>query len=278
MSSIRLRSRTSDGLRALKPYLDEINDAVERPDYVASDPVQFMHAFTDKKDIEIAGFLAATMAWGRRDIVNQKVEELLSRIDFDPYRFVRSYDGSEFSRFRGFRHRTFKPIDMHGLMLALGEVYRQHEDFEAFWRLCRNEARDRSRPLFSVFRERFFGLNSDLAVRTRKHVSDPENGSPAKRLCMFLRWACRRPSPVDPGIWSLFKPSELWIPLDVHVSRQSRIFGLLTRKSNDWKAVQELTETMRRLNPEDPSRYDYALFGLGALDYELPRRFILNKI
>lgn len=278
MSSNRLRSRTSDGLRALKPYLDEINDAVEQQEYIVSDPVQFMHAFSDKRDIEIAGFLAATMAWGRRDIVNQKVEELLKRIDFEPYQFVSSYDGSEFSRFHGFRHRTFKPIDMHGLILALGEVYRRYEDFEAFWRVCRDEARVTSRPVFSIFHERFFGLNSDLAVRTRKHVSDPEKGSPAKRLCMFLRWACRNTSPVDPGIWSLFKPSELWIPLDVHVSRQSRILGLLTRKSNDWKAVQELTKILRKLDPEDPSRYDYALFGLGALDYELPRRFILNRI
>lgn len=278
MSSSHLRSRTPHGLRALKPYLDEINDAVEQPEYIASDPVQFMHAFTDKRDIEIAGFLAATMAWGRRDIVNKKVEELLKRIDFEPYGFVRTYDGSEFSRFRGFRHRTFKPIDIHGLLLALSEVYRRYEDFEAFWRFCLEEAERDFRPVFSVFREQFFGLSSDLARRTQKHVSDPEKGSPAKRLCMFLRWACRHQSPVDPGIWTLFKPSELLIPLDVHVSRQSRIFGLLTRKSNDWKAVRELTETLKIMNPDDPSRYDYALFGIGALGYDLPGRFILNRV
>jgi uncharacterized protein (TIGR02757 family) len=273
-----LRRRSNSALLELKPLLDQINDKVEQSDYIPKDPVQFMHAFDNKRDQEIAGFLAATMAWGRRDIVVSKVNDLLERMQYTPFDFVMSYRQAEYPVFRGFKHRTFKPIDMHGLILTLQEVYRRYPDFEAFWKECYLAGKSDNRPFLGVFNERFFRLSSDLAPRTRKHVSNPENGSPCKRLYMFLRWTIRKNSPVDPGIWSFMPPSELQIPLDVHVARQGRKYGLITRRSNDWKTVNELTETLSLLNPDDPARYDYALFGIGALDYSLPLRYHLNKV
>lgn len=273
-----LRKRSKSALFELKPLLDHINDRVEQPDYIPEDPVQFMHAFDEKRDQEIAGFLAATMAWGRRDIVVSKVGNLLERLRYSPFEFVMSYSQAEYPVFRGFKHRTFKPIDMHGLILTLQEIYRRYPDFEAFWQECYQTGNAEKRPFLGVFHERFFMMSPDLAPRTRKHVSNPENGSPCKRLYMFLRWTIRKNSPVDPGIWSFMPPSELQIPLDVHVARQGRKFGLITRRSNDWKTVNELTETLSILNPNDPARYDYALFGIGALDYSLPMKFHLNKV
>ena len=274
----RLRKRSGKSLKELKPYLDEINDRVEKPDYIEDDPVRFMHMFSEKRDMEIAGFLAATMAWGRRDIVVAKVDDLLKRMDYSPYGFVNGYSQSEFRYFNHFRHRTLKPIDVHGLLLALKQIYSEFNDFEAFWKMCYQSGKKQNRPFLAVFHEEFFRRSSDLAGRTVKHVSNPEKGSPCKRLYMYLRWTIRANSTVDTGLWSFMKPSELLIPFDVHVARQARRYGLLSRRTNDWKSVNELTRTLAILNPDDPARYDYALFGIGALGYRIPGKFILNRV
>lgn len=278
MNSKLLRQRTPQGLLELKPYLDEINDWVETTDYITDDPVQFIHAFDKKRDQEIAGFLAATMAWGRRDIVIAKVEDLLRRMEYDPFRFVMKYSQNEFGRLRTFKHRTFKPIDMHGIFLGLKNIYARFDDFESFWKSCYQQAKIERRPLMALFHHNFFDGCDDLAKRTRKHVSNPEKGSTCKRLYMFLRWMIRKDSPVDVGTWNFIDSSELLIPYDVHVARQAKKYGLVSRKSNDWKTVNQLTETLKLLNPNDPARYDYALFGIGALDYSLPKKFILNRV
>lgn len=273
-----LRKRSPKTLLDLKPYLDEINDQVERSDYIDRDPVQFLHAFSDKKDMEIAGFFAATMAWGRRDIVVAKVDDLLRRMDYRPYQFTAHYGPKEFPRFATFRHRTFKPVDIHTMLLALQRIYAAHGDLEQFMAVCYDTGKKQERPFLAVFHEEFFRQCHEFPQRTRKHVSNPEKGSTCKRLYMFLRWCIRRQSPVDPGIWSFMNPSELLIPFDVHVARQARRYGLLGRLSNNWRAVNELTGTLRLLNPDDPARYDFALFGIGALGYTLPARFSLNKV
>src|SRR6056297_1093086 len=273
-----LRKRSLHTLMDLKPYLDEINAEVERSEYIPHDPVQFLHAFENKKDIEIAGFFAATMAWGRRDIVISKGGELLSRFNYQPYEFVMDYKQSDFIILKGFKHRTFKPIDIHGLISGLQTIYTQFDDFESFWSHCYDLALKQNRHFLAIFRELFFELSFDSAVRTRKHISDPEKGSTCKRLYMYLRWMIRKNSPVDPGLWNFMPPAELQVPFDVHVARQSRRYGLITRKSNDLKTVNELTNTLKLMNPDDPAVYDFALFGLGALDYTLPKRFILNKV
>jgi uncharacterized protein (TIGR02757 family) len=277
-TSTRLRKRSLKTLYELKPYLDKINCEVEETGYIENDPVRFMHAFSGKKDMEIAGFLAATMAWGRRDIVIAKVDELLERMDYSPHEFISEYTLSQFSRFKSFRHRTLKPIDIHGLIMGLQQIYSEYDDFEAFWKMCYESGLEQNRPFLAIFHEEFFRRSSDLEVRTHKHISNPEKGSTCKRLSMFLRWTIRKNSPVDTGIWSFLNPSDLLVPFDVHVARQARRYGLLSRRTNDWKSVNELTATLAILNPEDPTRYDYALFGIGALGYKLPKKFLLNRV
>ncbi|MEX0995214.1 MAG: TIGR02757 family protein, partial [Balneolaceae bacterium] len=257
---------------------DELNERIETPEYIHSDPVQFMHVFESKKDREIAGFLSALLAWGRRDIVCRKIEELLRRMDFQPARFVESYTPSMADAFRGFKHRTFKATDIHGFISAFQQLYLAHEDFESFWKECLKESNRQNREMLALFHHRFLQLSPEISSRTHKHISNPEKNSSCKRITMFLRWTLRKGSQVDPGIWNFLQPSDLMIPLDVHVARQARRFGLLTRRYNDWMAVRELTRQLRILNPEDPSRYDFALFGLGALNYSLPDRFKLNPV
>lgn len=261
----------------LKPFLDELVNKIEQPDYINDDPVQFMHAFENKNDKELAGFFAATMAWGRRDIVNAKVEDLLRRMNYRPAEFIKNYSESNAPSFEGFKHRTFKPIDLHWLTKTLQTILLKFKTFENFWAYCLEKATRERRELIAVFHEQFFTFHPQIPQRTKKHVSNPEKNSSAKRLYMYLRWCIRKNSPVDPGIMTFMSPSELKIPLDVHVARQARKLGLLSRKQNDWKAVQELTKRMKILLPEDPARYDYALFGIGVLDSAIPDELIVNN-
>lgn len=235
-----------------------------------------MHAFDEKEDQAIAGFFAAIMAWGRRDIVLAKVQDLLQRMNHRPSRFVRNFSDDKAPVFDGFKHRTFKPVDMFWLTKSLQQILADHGSFEQFWIYCYQKAQHSNRELITVFHHEFLGMYDDIPRRTRKHVSNPEKGSAAKRLYMYLRWVIRKDSPVDLGIMNFMEPSELIIPLDVHSARQARVLGLLTRTYNDWKAAQELTRNMRLLDPKDPAKYDYALFGIGVKREKIPVEFVLN--
>lgn len=249
-------------LLELKPELDTLVARIEQPDFIDNDPIQFMYAFEDKNDKELAGFFAAIMAWGRRDIVINKVDDLLSRMDYKPAEFVLNFSESDASKLDGFKHRTFKPIDIYWLIKTLQSILREYQTFEGFWKMCYQKADFQNRELIAVFHEEFFAIHPETAKRTRKHISNSEKNSSCKRLYMYLRW-CIRSGPVDLEIMNFMPPSELMLPLDVHVARQARALEILNRKQNDWKAVQELTEKMKILDPKDPAKYDFALFGLG---------------
>ena len=250
-------------LWALKPVLDQEADLMETTEYIKDDPVQFMYGYHHKKDQEIAGFMAALMAWGRRDIVIAKTGELLRRMELPPSEFLEQFENTKAKPFQGFVHRTFNESDIVAIVRVLKRIYDSYGELEAFWAHCYDQAEQRPDELMIHFRREFLRFGPDLPSRTLRHISNPEIGSATKRLWMFLRWCIRQNSAADPGIWSFMPPSELRMPLDVHVARQSRELGLLKRKSNDREAVEQLTAVLRLLNPEDPVRYDYALLGIG---------------
>lgn len=271
-----LQKRSPNEIKKLKPFLDKWVEKIEQPDYIDDDPILFMHAFNQKEDQLLAGFFAATMAWGRRDIVIRKVRDFLDRMDNRPTDFIANFSDRDAKRFEGFKHRTFKPIDMKWLVKILQSILINYGSFEDFWAYCYKNASQNERPLMSVFHEQFFAQHPEAPQRTRKHVSNADKKSSCKRLYLFLRWALRDDSPVDLGLMNFMPQSELMIPLDVHVARQARALGLLSRTYNDWWAVQELTEALRLLDPQDPAKYDYALFGLGVNQDEISERFIKN--
>lgn len=270
-----LQRCSPETLQAMKPWLDRWAERTETPEYIEEDPVLFMHAFERKQDRLLAGFFAALMAWGRRDVVIDKVHDLLERMDYRPAEFIAGFTPSDRDRLEGFRHRTFKPVDIYWLVVILRSVLEQYGDFEEFWAHCRRKSEREGAPLMGIFHESFFALRPDAARRTRKHISDARKNSSCKRLCLYLRW-CVRSGPVDTGLMDFLSPSELMIPLDVHVARQARALGLLTRRYNDWKAVRELTGALRKLDPHDPARYDYALFGLGISGEAIPPELLAN--
>jgi len=225
----------------------------------------------------VIGFYAALLAWGRRDVMLRKLEELCERMDHAPHRFVRTFDEkTDRAALDGFVHRTFQPIDAVWLTKNLSAALDRYGSMEGLFaaHLPEETSEDES-PVGDMLQgvsTTLLTMHDDTPQRLRKHLARPEAGSACKRLNMYLRWMVR-PGPVDFGHWTCLDPADLMLPVDVHVGRQARELGLLTRKTNDWKAVRRLTAVCRHFCPSDPARYDFAFFGIGVQDDSLDTRF-----
>ena len=245
-------------------YLERLVHHFERPSFIDRDPISIPHGFDDPRDREVIGLYAALLAWGRRETVLAKMNELCERMRFRPYAFIRSFDGErDADRLHGFRHRTFQPEDLFWFTHNLGILLRRYETMEELFARHLPVVAPHVGPAIQGFSEAVLSAHPDTPPRLRKHLARPETGSACKRLNMYLRWMVR-PGPVDMKLWRRIAPKQLMLPLDVHSGREARRLGMLTRKSNDWKACIELTENCRRLCVQDPARYDFAFFGIGA--------------
>ncbi|MFB6273211.1 MAG: TIGR02757 family protein [Salinibacter sp.] len=262
-------------LDALRAYLDTLVDRYERSVFIDDDPVSVPHAFDDPRDQEVIGLYAALLAWGRRDVLLRKLEELCERMDHAPDRFVRSFDPErDAGALDDFVHRTFQPTDAIWLTTNLSAALDRFGTVEGLFEAHRPDDPDGS-PVATMLQgvsTTLLTIHDDTPQRLRKHLARPEAGSACKRLNMYLRWMVRS-GPVDLNLWSVLEPSELMLPVDVHVGRQARSLGLLRRKTNDWTAVRRLTAITREFCPEDPARYDFAFFGIGVQDESLDARF-----
>jgi uncharacterized protein (TIGR02757 family) len=246
----------------LKQFLEEKVLFYNKTSFIANDPISIPHLFSKKEDIEIAGFLAATLAWGQRVTIINKSCELMKRLDNSPYDYVLNASENEIGKLTSFVHRTFQGDDCLYFISALQQIYRQNGGLEAVF--TEGYLKDHSiKESISQFRKTFFSYSH--LRRTLKHIPDPEKGSAAKRLNMFLRWMVRKDqSNVDFGLWDAFYSADLMCPLDLHSGKIARRIGLLQRKSDDWLAVEELTANLRKFDPTDPVKYDFALFGTGV--------------
>ncbi len=247
----------------LKDFLDEKAAFYDRISFIETDPIQIPHLFTKKEDIEIAGFLTATIAWGNRKSIINNATRLMELMDHSPYEFITDYNETASGRFSGFVHRTFNETDVHYFMTSLQNIYANHGGLEAIF--LRYAKEDTMQPAIHEFKKLFFELPH--ASRTEKHVSDPMKNSAAKRINMFLRWMVRNNNTgVDFGLWKSLSPAQLSCPLDVHSGKVARELKLLKRNQNDGKALKELDDSLRKLDPLDPVKYDFALFGLSAFE------------
>ncbi len=249
----------------LKEYLDEKVDAFNRPSFIQDDPISIPHRFTKKEDIEIAAFLAATIAWGQRKVILKNAIALLERMDHSPHEFILNFSRHDYSLFRNYVHRTFNEVDCLYFLKALRKIYSEKGSIEnLFSDHFNKKIHTDYKEAINGWRNFFFSLPHP--ARTQKHFSDPVAGSAAKRINMFLRWMIRKDSSgVDFGIWKL-DSSFLTCPLDVHSARVARKLGLLRRSQNDWQAAIELTTNLKKFDPADPVKYDFALFGLGVFE------------
>ncbi|QEC78508.1 TIGR02757 family protein [Mucilaginibacter ginsenosidivorax] len=261
----------------LQSFLDAKVAQYNRPEFIENDPIVIPHLFSKKQDIEIMGFWAATLAWGQRVTIIKKCKELITLMDGAPYDFIINHEEPDLKKLLSFKHRTFNDIDTLYFISFFRYHYENFDSLEdAFMppNPLKGEpqvANQKAPPLggwgaedhLNYFRSYFFSL-PDYPSRTKKHVSSPSQKSTCKRLNMFLRWMVRQDnSGVDFGIWNRIKPADLICPLDLHVDRVSRKLLLITRKQTDWQTALELTARLRKFDPLDPVKYDFALFGLG---------------
>ncbi len=263
-----MRSTRKSAILELKEFLDSKVTQFNTPEFIPLDPVSIPHQFTKKQDIEIAGFFAATLAWGQRITIINKCNELLAMMDHAPYDFLLNHSVHELKPFENFKHRTFNASDTLYFIEFLSTYYRANQSLEdAFLPPVNSIPESAIEQGLINFHHVFFGL-PDFPPRTRKHVSTPARKSACKRLNMYLRWMVRQDDcGVDFGIWKKISPSHLICPCDLHVERVARKLKLIRRKQMNWETAVELTANLRVLDPHDPVKYDFALFGLGILDH-----------
>jgi len=230
--------------------------------FIADDPISIPHLFDRKEDIEIAAFLTATISWGQRGTILKSANRLLKLMDYSPYEFIIQAGKDDLHVLESFKHRTFNGTDCKFFIESLKNIYLNHGGLEkAFKKPGDNEIKSS----IVHFRDVFFSV--PFPARTMKHIADPSAGASAKRINMFLRWMVRKDeNNVDFGIWNSISPSCLYCPLDIHTGNVARKLGLINRKQNDWKALEELMVHLRTFDPQDPVKYDFALFGLGIFE------------
>lgn len=247
----------------LKDFLDAKVVQYEHPKFLESDPLQVPHHFSMKEDIEISAFLTATISWGNRKSIINNASRLMELLENAPYDFVMNFKEHDLEKLSGFVHRTFNAEDLTYFVRSLRNTYENHGGLEAAF--SKNAEKDSMQLAISSFKQIFFEL--PYPKRTTKHVSDPLKGSAAKRINMFLRWMVRDNSKeVDFGLWKSIATNQLSCPLDVHSGNVARKLQLLKRKQNDAHALAELDKNLRKLDPIDPVKYDFALFGLGVFE------------
>lgn len=247
----------------LKSFLDEKVIQYNKADFITSDPLQIPHRYSLKEDIEISGFLTATIAWGNRKSIINNAKRLMALMDHTPYQFVMEHQPKDLKALSSFVHRTFNGLDCIQFIESLKHIYTNHKGLEGIFN---SYAEPNSlQQAIHMLKQHFFEI--DHLKRTQKHISDPLKKSAAKRINMFLRWMIRpNDTKVDFGLWTQLKPSQLSCPLDVHSGNVARKLGLLIRPQNDARALAELDYSLRRLDPLDPVKYDFALFGLGVFE------------
>lgn len=247
----------------LKDFLDLKVRQYNEPGFIPNDPITIPHQYSKKEDIEITGFWASILAWGQRKTIINKCNELFKMMDNSPHDFMLNHSEVDLKPFLNFKHRTFNDVDTLYFIEVLKWIYTEYESLEEAFLIGMSESSETIETGLIGFRELFFSL-PDAPQRTTKHIATPARKSACKRLNMFLRWMVRDDNEgVDFGIWQRIKPSQLVCPCDVHVERVARKLGLVTRKQSDWQMALELTANLRQFDPNDPVKYDFALFGLG---------------
>ena len=250
----------------LKDFLDKKVEEYNRPSFIANDPISIPHRFSKKQDIEIAAFFAAVFAWGNRTTIINKTTELMQLMDGAPHDFCMQLNEAGLRQLLRFKHRTFNTTDLLYFVDFLHDHYAQSPSLETAFSRWMNPGAENIEQALTGFHQYFFSLE-EAPVRTKKHIATPLRGSTCKRLCMFLRWMVRSDGKgVDFGLWQTISPAQLICPIDLHVARVARQFALITRKQTDWLTALELTEQLKQFDPDDPAKYDFALFSLGVIE------------
>jgi uncharacterized protein (TIGR02757 family) len=252
--------------KGLEIFLNKKVKEYNQPFFIEADPICVPHSFTKEQDIEIAGFCAAIFAWGNRTTIINKSKELMGFMDNAPHDFCLNHSDNDLKKLLHFKHRTFNPTDVLYFVDFFQHHYSENESLESAFTKSMKKDDVNIENALNGFYQYFFSLEN-VPKRTMKHIASPAKKATCKRLSMYLRWMVRNDNNgVDFGLWKTIKPSQLIVPLDLHVARVARHFKLIDRKATDWQTAVELTNAMKLLDKNDPAKYDFALFALGVLE------------
>ena len=256
-------------MQPISEILEEYYHKFNTPDFIKDDPISIPHSYSLKQDIEITAFWTSVIAWGRRNMIINNATKLFDLMDNAPYDFIINHEEIDRKKFLDFKHRTFQPTDTLYFLEFLQWYYQNNDSLETAFSQYITKDDENIKPALIGFHDLFFSLE-DAPHRTKKHIPTPLRKSTCKKSNMFLRWMVRQDkNGVDFGIWNDINPSQLMIPIDVHVERVAKKLGLLKRKQRDWTAVEELTQSLKAFDPTDPAKYDFSLFGIGVKDVML---------
>jgi len=248
-------------LLELKEFLDEKAEFYQQKEFIQTDPIIIPHEYEISLDIEISGFLISVISWGNRKSIINSGYKIINLLEYSPYDFIMNHSDQDLKRIKGSIHRTFNSEDLIYFIKSLKNIYTNYNGLEGI--ISNKKNGNNLQERISIFKKIFFELDSP--ERTKKHLPDPLNGSAAKRFNMFLRWMVRSNNKgIDFGIWKSISASQLSCPLDIHTGNTARKLGLLKRNQNDSLAVNELDLKLRKMDKNDPVKYDFALFGLGV--------------
>ncbi len=252
--------------KGLEIFLNKKVKEYNQPFFIEADPICVPRAFSKKQDIEIAGFFAAIFAWGNRTTIINKSRELMNLMDNAPHDFCLYHSDNDLKKLLNFKHRTFNPTDVLYFVDFFQHHFSENESLETAFTKSMDKSDVTIENALNGFYQYFFSLEN-VPKRTMKHIASPAKKATCKRLSMYLRWMVRSDkNGVDFGLWKNIKPSQLIVPLDLHVARVARHFKLIDRKATDWQTAVELTNAMKLLDKNDPAKYDFALFALGVLE------------
>ena len=247
----------------IKSFLDYKADLYENENFIENDPISIPHLFSKKEDIEISAFITSTISWGLRKTILRNAKKIIEMMDLSPFDFIKNHSKSDLKPLSKFVHRTFNGIDLVFFIMSLKNIYINHGGLENLFKP--NDIDESMSEIIHQMKKTFFSISHN--IRTKKHIPDPLKGSAAKRINMFLRWMVRsNKKKVDFELWKSVKPSQLSCPLDIHTGRVARKLKILKRNQNDFKATLELDSYLKKFDPNDPVKYDFALFGLGVFE------------
>lgn len=256
--------------RQIKNVLEKLYGKYNRRSLIKPDPLQFVYRYSRRADMEVAAFLAASLAYGRVQQIEKSLTDLFGRMGNSPSEYVRNLDGKQRKELKGFKHRFTDGDNILDLLRLLQIVLNRFGSIEEFFVQGYESSDENIIPALSRFCDSLTRMyiaehNTEPARGLKYLLASPNQGSACKRLNLFLRWMVRDDD-VDTGLWKSVDKARLVVPVDVHISRLCRILGFCNRKTISLSGALEITDSFRQIEPDDPVKYDFALSRIGIVE------------
>jgi len=250
----------------LKKTLERFYRDFDFKERIKHDPIEIPRRYSNPADIEVAAFISSCFAYGKVDLFKPVIENILKPGGIHPSEFISNFSLKKDVKYlKGISYRFNREKDIHCLIFILSKALKEHGTLKGLFYGNYKPGDDDIKDALAGFMDFLSGIDTSPVYGRnitppglKQLLPSPKTGSACKRINLFLRWLVRDKD-IDFGIWDRIAPAKLIIPLDTHIARISRCLGLTDRKSSDWKMAKEISESLKKLDPDDPLKYDFAL-------------------